>query len=40
MTDAEKTDALEALILSVNPLTDDPIEFLDKIEDIIGAEGS
>lgn len=35
MTDPEKTDALEALILSVNPLTDNPIAFLDKIEAII-----
>ena len=38
MTDDEKTAALEALILGVNPLTDDPIEFLDKIEAIIEEE--
>jgi hypothetical protein len=35
MTDDKKTDALEALILSVNPLTTDPTKFLDQIEDII-----
>ena len=40
MTDTEKTDALEALILNVNPLTDDPIKFLDQIEDILGEEGT
>jgi hypothetical protein len=38
MTDDEKTDALEELILSANPLTTDPIEFLDQIEAIIGKE--
>jgi hypothetical protein len=34
-----KTAALESLIEGVNPLTDDPIAFLDKIEAIIGTEG-
>lgn len=38
MTDEEKTDALETLILNVNPLTDDPTTFLDQIEDIIGRK--
>lgn len=37
-SDDEKTDALEELIRNVNPLTDDPVTFLDQIEAIIGEE--
>lgn len=38
-SDEAKTAALEALIRGANPLTDDPITFLDQIEAIIGQEG-
>jgi hypothetical protein len=38
-SDEAKTAALEDLIRGVNPLTDDPIAFLDQIEAIIGTEG-
>lgn len=37
-SDEAKTAAFEALIRGVNPLTDDPITFLDQIEAIIGEE--
>ena len=38
MTGDDKTDELEALILSANPLTTDPTAFLDEIEEIIGPD--